>query len=74
VIGITVSLQRRRGRAGGYVGFTESRFWVMLVDETRKTPAAVSPSDGEAISLMRTHAAYTGKYDADPGETPRESR
>jgi hypothetical protein len=25
---------------------------------------------GEAISLMRTHAAYTGKYDADLAETP----
>jgi hypothetical protein len=55
---------------GGYVGFTATRFWVMLVDEGRKAPAAVLPSDAEAISLMRTHAAYTGKYDTDPAQTP----
>jgi hypothetical protein len=57
-------------RPGGYVGFTATRFWVMLVDEGRKTPAAVLPSDAEAISLMRTHAAYTGRYDTDPTQTP----
>jgi hypothetical protein len=55
---------------GGYVGFTGTRFWVMAVDETRKAPAAVLPSDTEAISLMRTHAAFTGKYDSDPVQTP----
>jgi hypothetical protein len=55
---------------GGYVGFTGARFWVMLVDEARKAPAAVLPSDAEAVSLMRTHAAYTGKYDTDPAQTP----
>jgi hypothetical protein len=37
----------------------------MLVDETRKAPAAVLPTDAEAISLMRTRRAYTGKYDGD---------
>ena len=57
-------------RPGGYVGFTGTRFWAMLVDETRKAPAAVLPSDAEAISLMRTHAAYTGKYDSNPAQTP----
>jgi hypothetical protein len=55
---------------GGYVGFSVTRFWVMLVDETRKTPAAVLPNDAEAVSLMRTHAAYTGKYDTDSPQTP----
>jgi hypothetical protein len=55
---------------GGYVAFTDTRFWVMLVDDTRKAPATVLPTDAEAISLMRTHAAYTGKYDTDPAQTP----
>jgi hypothetical protein len=50
---------------GGYVGFTGTRIWVMLVDKTRKAPLAVLPSDAEAISLMRTRIAYTSKYDSD---------
>jgi hypothetical protein len=41
----------------------------MLVDSTRKAPAAAAMTDGEAVSLMKSHAAYTGKYDVDPAQT-----
>jgi hypothetical protein len=43
---------------------------VLLIDSTRKAPAAAAFTDAEAASLMKSHAAYTGKYDADPAETP----
>jgi hypothetical protein len=55
---------------GGYVGFSPTRFWVMLVDSTRKAPVAAALTDAEAVSLMKSHAAYTGKYDVDPAQTP----
>jgi hypothetical protein len=55
---------------GGYWGFSQNRFWVLLIDSTRKAPAAAAFTDTEAVALMKTHAAYTGKYDADPAETP----
>jgi hypothetical protein len=54
----------------GYIGFSLARFWVVLVDSTRKPPAAAAMSDIEAVSLMRSCAAYTGTYDADPVQTP----
>lgn len=55
---------------GGYVGFTGTRFWVMLTDSTRKPPAANAFSDAEAVYLMKTHAAYTGTYTTDSTQTP----
>jgi hypothetical protein len=55
---------------GGYIGFTPVRFWVMLVDTARKAPAAAALTDAEAVSMMKTGAAYTGKYDADRAQTP----
>ena len=54
----------------GYWGFSPSRFWVLLINSARKAPAAAAFTDAEAISLMKSHAAYTGKYDADPAQTP----
>jgi hypothetical protein len=57
-------------RPGGYLGFTQSRFWVMLVDTTRQAPAAASITDAEATSLMKSHAAYSAKYEVDPAQTP----
>jgi hypothetical protein len=56
-------------RPGGYVGFGPTRFWVMLMDSTRKAPATAAMTDAEAVSLMKSHAAYTGKYDVDPAQT-----
>src|SRR6476660_863736 len=55
-----------REHPGGYVGFSPTRFWV----STRKAPAAAALTDAEAVSLMKSHAAYTGKYDVDPAQTP----
>jgi Lipocalin-like domain len=55
---------------GGYIGFSPARFWVMLVDSTRKAPAAAALTDAEAVSLMKTSASYTGRYDVDPAQTP----
>src|SRR6266550_42816 len=37
---------------GGYLGFTPTRFWVMLVDTTRKAPAASAMTEAEANSAM----------------------
>jgi Lipocalin-like domain len=55
---------------GGYIEITPTRYWVMLTDPTRKAPAASTPTDAESISLMKSHVAYTGKYDVDPTQTP----
>ena len=55
---------------GGYIGFSPARFWVMLVDSARKAPAAAALTDAEAVSLMKTSASYTGRYDVDPAQTP----
>jgi hypothetical protein len=57
-------------RPSGYVGFSHSRFWVMLVDSSRKAPSAAALTNAEAIILMNSSAAYTGKYDVDPAQTP----
>jgi hypothetical protein len=55
---------------GGYVGFSPARIWVMLTDSARKAPATAALTDAEAVSLMKSHAAYTGKYNVDPAQTP----
>jgi hypothetical protein len=55
---------------GGYIEITPTRYWVMLIDPTRKAPGATTPTDAESISLMKSHVAYTGKYDVDPTQTP----
>jgi hypothetical protein len=55
---------------GGYTEITPTRYWVMGFDPTRKAPAAATPTDAESVSLMKSHVAYTGKYDVDPAQTP----
>jgi lipocalin-like protein len=55
---------------GGLAGVTPSRMWIMLVDLDRKSPQAAAFTDAEAVALMRSHASYTGKYDADRAQTP----
>lgn len=55
---------------GGYAAFTPARFWLLLTNSSRKAPAAPALTDDEAVSLMKSHAAYTGKYDVDPAQTP----
>jgi hypothetical protein len=54
----------------GFIGFSHTRFWAIIVDSTRKAPRSAALSDAEAIALMNSSAAYTGKYDADPAHTP----
>jgi Lipocalin-like domain len=49
----------------GYVTITPTRFWLLFVDGTRKAPAAPALTDAEAIALMKTQVAWTGKYTAD---------
>ncbi len=56
-------------RPSGYIGFSPTRFWAMLADSRRQPPLAAALTDAEAIALMRSSAAYTGKYDVDMGQT-----
>jgi Lipocalin-like domain len=46
----------------GYVTITPTRFWLLFVDGTRKAPAAPALTDAEAIAMMKTQVAWTGKY------------
>jgi lipocalin-like protein len=55
---------------GGYIEITPTRYWLMAIDPGRKAPAAATLTDAESISLMKSHVAYTGKYDVDPAQTP----
>lgn len=54
---------------GGYAGYTSTRVWFMLVGTNRKAPATATPTDAEAGALMKSSAAYTGKYDVDPASS-----
>jgi hypothetical protein len=49
-------------RVAGYVTVTPTRFWLLFVDGTRKAPAAATLTDAEAIAMMKTQVAWTGKY------------
>jgi Lipocalin-like domain len=46
----------------GYVTITPTRFWLLFVDATRKAPATPALTDAEAIAMMKTQVAWTGKY------------
>ena len=48
----------------GYVTVTPDRFWLLFVDATRKAPAAATLTDAEAVAMMKTSVAWTGKYSA----------
>ncbi len=49
-------------RVAGYVTITPTRFWLLFVDGTRKAPVAPTLTDAEAIAMMKTQVAWTGKY------------
>jgi hypothetical protein len=49
-------------QVAGYVTITPTRFWLLFVDGTRKAPAAAALTDAEAIAMMKTQVAWTGKY------------
>lgn len=46
----------------GYVTITPTRFWLLFVDATRKAPVAPALTDAEAVAMMKTQVAWTGKY------------
>ena len=56
-------------QVAGYVNITRDRIWLLFVDSTRKPPAAPSLTDAEAVAMMKSHVAWTGKYSTE-GETP----
>jgi hypothetical protein len=49
-------------QVAGYVTITPSRFWLLFVDRTRKAPVAPALTDAEAVAMMKTQVAWTGKY------------
>jgi hypothetical protein len=49
-------------QVSGFVTITPTRFWLLFVDATRKAPASPSLTDAEAIAMMKTQVAWTGKY------------
>jgi Lipocalin-like domain len=49
-------------QVAGYVSITSTRIWLLFVDGTRKAPATPSLTDAEAIAMMKTQVAWTGKY------------
>jgi Lipocalin-like domain len=49
-------------RVAGYVTITPTRFWLLFFDATRKAPAAPALTDAEAVAMMKTQVAWTGKY------------
>jgi hypothetical protein len=56
-------------RPTGYVTMTPERIWLLFVDSTRKAPAAAKLIDAEAIAMMKSQVAWTGKYST-AGNTP----
>jgi hypothetical protein len=51
-------------QVAGFVTITPTRFWLLFVDATRKAPATPTLTDAEAIAMMKTQVAWTGKYTA----------
>ena len=46
----------------GFVTITPERMWLLFVDSARKTPASPTLTDAEAVAMMKSQAAWTGKY------------
>jgi hypothetical protein len=49
-------------QVAGYVTITPTRFWLLFVDAARKAPPVPALTDAEAIAMMKTLVAWTGKY------------
>jgi hypothetical protein len=49
-------------QVAGYVTITPTRIWLLFVDSTRKAPAAAALTDAEAVAMMKSQVAWTGKY------------
>jgi hypothetical protein len=46
----------------GFVTMTPERMWLLFVDSARKTPASPTLTDAEAVAMMTSQVAWTGKY------------
>ena len=46
----------------GFVTMTAERMWLLFVDSARKTPASPTLTDAEAVAMMKSQVAWTGKY------------
>lgn len=57
-------------QVAGYVSITPDRIWLLFLDSTRKPPAAPAPTDAEAVAMMKSHVAWTGRY-LIAGQTPQ---
>ena len=49
-------------KPAGFVTITPTRVWLLFVDPTRKAPASPALTDAEAVAMMKSHVAWTGKY------------
>lgn len=49
-------------KVAGYVTITPTRYWLLFIDSTRARPAASALTDVEAVAMMKTQVAWTGKY------------
>ena len=49
-------------KVGGYVTITPDRIWLLFVDSTRKPSASAALTDAEAVAMMKSQVAWTGKY------------
>jgi hypothetical protein len=49
-------------QVAGYVTITSTRFWLLFVDARRKAPTTPTLTDAEAVAMMKTQVAWTGKY------------
>jgi len=58
-------------QVAGYVSITSDRIWLLFVDSARKPPVAPSLTDAEAVAMMKSHVAWTGKYSTE-GQTPED--
>jgi hypothetical protein len=46
----------------GFVTMTPERMWLLFVDSARKQPASPTLTDAEAVAMMKSQVAWTGKY------------
>jgi hypothetical protein len=46
----------------GFVTMTPEWIWLLFVDSSRKAPGSPTLTDPEAIAMMKSQVAWTGKY------------
>jgi hypothetical protein len=46
----------------GFVTITPERIWLLFADSARKMPASPTLTDAEAVAMMKSQVAWTGKY------------